>query len=157
MRQNKQGPEDAKLRTALENMRYKACTSEDINFLRTLISSSLPGRPSICSDDFRNVSIITGTNLQKDEINKIGAIQFAQGTNQELVDFYSEDSSRVSSTEIDNSTGIKQIPEITEEIQKALWDQQPSTTDKHIAGKLSLCLGLPVMIRHNYATELCMT
>ena len=42
-------------------------------------------------------------------------------------------------------------------MQKALWDQQPSTTDKHIAGKLSLCIGLPVMIRYNYATELCMT
>ena len=36
-------------------------------------------------------------------------------------------------------------------------DQQPSTTDKHIAGKLSLCIGLPVMIRFNFATELCMT
>ena len=157
MRQKKQGPEDTKLRTALENMRYKACTGEDINFLRTLISSSLPGRPSICSDDFRNVSIITGTNLQKDEINRVGALRFAQETNQRLVDFYSEDSSRVSSTETDNSTGIKRISEITEEIQKALWDQQPSTTDKHITGKLSLCLGLPVMIRYNYATELCMT
>jgi hypothetical protein len=42
-------------------------------------------------------------------------------------------------------------------MQRALWDQQPSTTDKHIAGKLTLCLGLPVMIRTNYATELCMT
>ena len=29
----RQSPEDAKLRTALENMRYKACTQEDITFL----------------------------------------------------------------------------------------------------------------------------
>ena len=101
--------------------------------------------------------IITGTNLQKDEINRVGALRFAQETNQRLVDFYSEDSSQVSFTETDNSTGIKRIPEITEEIQKALWDQQPLTTYKHITGKLSLCLGLPVMIWHNYATELCMT
>jgi hypothetical protein len=42
-------------------------------------------------------------------------------------------------------------------MQKALWEQQPSSTDKQIAGKLSLCLGLPVMIRRNYATEICMT
>jgi len=26
-----------------------------------------------------------------------------------------------------------------------------------VAGKLSLCIGLPVIIRHNYATELCIT
>ncbi len=35
MRQNKQSSEDTKLRTALENMRYKSCTVDDINFLRT--------------------------------------------------------------------------------------------------------------------------
>jgi hypothetical protein len=42
-------------------------------------------------------------------------------------------------------------------MREALWSQHPSTTDKHIAGKLSLCIGLPVMIRYNYATEICMT
>ena len=41
-------------------------------------------------------------------------------------------------------------------MQKAL-SEQPSSTDKQIAGKLTLCLGLPIMIRHNYATEICMT
>jgi hypothetical protein len=159
MRQNKQSPEDTKLRTALENMRYKACTAEDICFLRTLISSEQPGRLSVCSSNFRNVSIITGTNLQKDEINRLGAIRFAQETNQELTDFYSDDTVRVSSSssEMQQSSGAKRVSEISEGMQKALWDQLPSTTDKHIAGKLSLCIGLPVMIRYNYATELCMT
>jgi len=42
-------------------------------------------------------------------------------------------------------------------MRKALWSQPPSSTDKHIPGKLSLCIGLPVMIRYNYATEICMT
>ena len=42
-------------------------------------------------------------------------------------------------------------------MQEILWNQLPSTTDKHIAGKLSLCIGLPIMIRHNFATELCIT
>ena len=37
------------------------------------------------------------------------------------------------------------------------WSQPPSSTDKHIAGKLSLCISLPVMIRYNFATEMCMT
>ena len=157
MRQNKQSPEDTKLRTALENMRYKACTPDDICFLRTLVSSEQPGRMSVCSNDFRNVSIITGTNLHKDEINRLGAIRFAQETDQELTDFYSDDTVRVSSSETHQSSGAKRVSEISEGMQKALWDQQPSTTDKHIAGKLSLCIGLPVMIHYNYATELCMT
>ena len=160
MRQKKQSLEDTKLRTALENMRYKACTADDVNFLRSLVSSEQPGRSSACNSDFRNVSIIIGTNLQKDEINRLGAIRFAQETNQDLTDFYSDDTVRVSlASELSHqsSSGVKRVAEISEEMQKAIWDQQPSTTDKHIAGKLSLCIRLPVMIRYNYATELCMT
>jgi hypothetical protein len=42
-------------------------------------------------------------------------------------------------------------------IQQILWDQPPCTNMKLIAGKLSLCVGMPVMIRNNIATELCMT
>ena len=160
MRQKKQSPEDANLRTALENMRYKSCTAADIKFLRTRISSTHPNgseRSSICDANFRNISIITGTNLQKDEINRLGAIRFAQETNQVLTDFFSDDSARVHSTDTDRSSNTKRVAEISNEMQKALWEQQPSSTDKQIAGKLSLCLGLPVMIRHNYATEKCMT
>ena len=163
MRQKKQSPEDAKLRTALENMRYKSCVAADINFLRTRISLTHPDGPdrsSICEGSFRDVSIITGTNLQKDEINRLGAVRFAQETNQVLTDFFSEDSAGVHSSEIDrtsSSSSIKRVAEISDEMQKALWEQYPSSTDKQIAGKLSLCLGLPVMIRHNYATEICMT
>ena len=157
MRQSKQSAEDTMMRTALENLRYKACTPVDINFWRTKISSSLPGRSSICNKEFRDVSIITGTNLQKDEINRLGAIRFAQETGQDLVDFYSEDTSKVSPSNLDKVSGTKRVAQLTNEMQKALWDQQPSTTDKHIAGKLTLCLGLPVMICTNYATELCMT
>jgi uncharacterized protein DUF6570/helitron helicase-like protein/PIF1-like helicase len=161
MRQKNQSPEDASLRTALENMRYKSCTAADISFLRTRISSTHPDgddHPSICESNFRDVSIITGTNLQKDEINRLGALRYAQETNQVLTDFYSDDSPRVHSTDADARTSnTKRVAEIPDEMQKALWDQQPSSTDKQIAGKLTLCLGLPVMIRHNYATEICMT
>jgi hypothetical protein len=147
MRQKKQSLEDTKLRTALENMRYKVCTPDDVNFLRSLVSSDQPGRSSACDSDFRNVSIIIGTNLQKDEINRLGAIRFAQETNQDLTDFYSDDTVRVSlASELSHqsSSGAKRVSEISEGMQKAIWDQQPSTTDKHIAGKLSLCIGLPV-------------
>ena len=69
MRQKHQSAEDAQFQTALENMRFKACTPEDIVFLCTFVSSKLPGHHSICDEDYQNVSIITGTNLHKDEFN----------------------------------------------------------------------------------------
>jgi len=53
MRQNKQSKEDAKLRAALENMRYKACKPKYITFLRSQISSNMPGWSSVCQDQFR--------------------------------------------------------------------------------------------------------
>jgi len=40
--------------------------------------------------------------------------------------------------------------------QIVLWNAPPSTSD-HIAAKLSLCIGLPIMLRHNDATELYIT
>ena len=157
MRQSKQSAEDGMFRTCLENMRYKACTPDDIAFLRTRISSSVPGRPSICHEHFRDVSIITGTNLHKDEINRLGAIRFAQETGQSLTDFFSDDSPRVTQADPEEAKGVKRVAELTNEMKDGLWSQPPSSTDKHIAGKLSLCIGLPVMIRYNFATEMCMT
>ena len=158
MRQKKQSSDDAKLWTALENMRYKACTPADIAFLRTRVSSTIPGRLSICDRNFRNVSIITGTNIYKDEINRLGAIRFAQETGQTLTDFFSEDSHVAPSrSDPDEARGVKRVGEITKEMMEGFWSQPPSSTDKHIAGKLSLCIGVPVMIRYNFATEICMT
>lgn len=43
-----------------------------------------------------------------------------------------------------------------EEDQTMLWDLEHNATD-HIPGKLSLCIGLPIMVRYNTATELCIT
>ena len=164
MRQNRQSNDDNKLRVALENMRYKACKPDDIVFLRTRISCNMPGRPSVCQESFRNVSIITGTNLHKDEINRLGALRFAHETGQSLTDFFSDDlplATTQNRTEQGHghheSSRVKRVSEITDEMRTALWSQPPSSTDKHIAGKLSLCIGMPVMIRHNYATEICMT
>ena len=89
-------------------MHYKACTPEDIRFLRTHISSNLHNRPSICDDNFWNVSIITAKNLHKDEINRLSAIQFAQETGQKLTKFYSEDSVNVNNN-VKKNTGALHI------------------------------------------------
>ena len=42
------------------------------------------------------------------------------------------------------------------DVQKTLWDSSPHSSE-HFPGKLSLCLGMPIMIRNNDATELCIT
>ena len=80
MRQSTQTSDDALFRCALENMRFKACTPEDITFLRTRISSL--SRTSVTHPDFRNVSIITARNAHRDEINRLGTIRFAADTGQ---------------------------------------------------------------------------
>src|SRR5438046_9059003 len=46
--------------------------------------------------------------------------------------------------------------EIDFDDQQEIWKLRPGATG-HFAGKLSLCLGMPVMIRNNDATELCIT
>ena len=65
MRQKIQSKNDDKLQKALENMRYKDCTPSDIQFLKTQITSTIPGRPSITATEFKYVSIITAKNAQK--------------------------------------------------------------------------------------------
>jgi len=91
MRQDQQSEEDDKFRRALENMRYKACTPEDISFLRTRIAGPGDKRPKLAQKHFRNISIITTGNPQKDRINELGNLCFSQEAKQELVNFYSYD------------------------------------------------------------------
>ena len=160
MRQTQQSENDDKLRKALNNMRYKDCTLDDIQFLRTLISSQLPGKPSITAPEFRFVSIITAKNAQKDEINRLACQKFAQESEQELVDFFSDDT--LKSAEDMNKNSKQQrnkikITKITDKLQKILWQLPHSSADKPVPGKLSLCMGLPIMIKCNVATELCIT
>ena len=66
-------------------------------------------------------------------INKLGAIRFAQKTGQKLTNFYSEDSATVNNNE-KKTSGTLCIKKITDDIQRSLWSQPPSSTDKNIAG-----------------------
>ena len=165
MRQQMQTVEDAKFREALANMRYKACTPADIAFLRSRVPSGLPGRSHVNEKQFRNVSIITNLNSQKDEINRLGCERFAAETKQSLVDFYSIDTVPIDDSEEDGDKrkiyrGRRRAVKngiIPDEIQEILWEQPACANTKLIPGKLSLCIGLPIMIRNNTATEMCMT
>jgi hypothetical protein len=46
--------------------------------------------------------------------------------------------------------------EINVTLRHVLWNLRNSASD-HVPGKLSLCIGMPIMIRNNEATELCIT
>ena len=165
MRQRTQTDMDASLRKALVNMRYGACTPEDICFLRTRIAGRRSDQPKVASKDFRNVAIICGVHTQKDMINQLGCERFAAETGQSLTNFYSIDKW---GKEQDPATKTKwgkskaapkskhRSDEIDFDIQREIWKLRHGATE-HIAGKLSLCLGMPVMIRNNDATELCIT
>jgi len=165
MRQAQQSAEDSMLRTALENMRYKSCTPEDITFLRTRIAGKGPNDPKLAQKRFRNVSVITARNAQRDKINELGCERFAAENAQNLTSFYSIDRWR----NLDESRGKKGRPKkplidpvrktnmLSPDLQNILWEQPPASSDKHVAAKLTLCVGMPVMLKHNDATECCMT
>ena len=161
MRQKNQSAEDAKLRNCLENMRYGSCTHENLEFLYSRIAGPNANQPQLTDPQFRNVPIITAWNAQKDRINDIGVSRFAKDTNQKLTHFYSIDSVACSSME-KKKKGTKKLKVkpsmqiISSEMRHALWNAPP-TTSQHFAGKLSLCIGMPVIIRNNVATELCIT
>ena len=167
MRQKTQTPNDERLREALSNMRYKACTPDDIAFLRSCISSPLEGRSSVNEKQFRNMSVITTLNLPKDVINDLGSKRFAAETGQVLTNFYAEDTVNSSDSQENKSTKRNvsanvrkkkvQLPSLSPALQQTIWDLPPSSNTKNIPGTLSLCRGLPVIIRLNSATKLCMT
>ncbi|KAJ7626765.1 hypothetical protein B0H17DRAFT_963196, partial [Mycena rosella] len=148
LRQKDQTPLDAHMRTALENMQYAACTLDDIAFLRSHVASNRPDRLHLDTEDYRNVSMITALNIHKDTINKLGMEHFAADTGQDLVDFYSVDKLRCKQACF-RALGPK--------LQDALRKAMPSTTSDHIPGQLCLCVNMPVMIKANDTTELCIT
>ncbi|KAJ3967443.1 hypothetical protein EV361DRAFT_807252 [Lentinula raphanica] len=162
MRNQNDNNQDSLYRKALENMRYKSCTKEDIKCLSGLVSANKPNRHYIGSEPWRSAPIIIGENKQRDEINRLGAMRFATDTNQTLTLFYSEDaisssSSAKSDTKLPKYIKKSKVNSMSEDLQKLLWEQPPSTHEFHSPPVLPLCRGMPVIIRHNFATELNIT
>ncbi|KIK62181.1 hypothetical protein GYMLUDRAFT_72846 [Collybiopsis luxurians FD-317 M1] len=162
MRNQGQSVDDVKFRRALENMRYKACTPEDIQFLKTLVLSNKPGCHYIGSAPWQDAPIIVGENRQKDEINRLGCLRYAADTSQKLTDFYSTDSIMMTLEEHREKSTIKcksrsKVNTMSAELQRLLWELPPSSHENHATPVLTLCTGLPVIIRYNVATELNIT
>ena len=72
MRQRSQTPDDAKLRVALENLRYKSCTEQDIKLLQSRVAGRGKEKPKLNQPRFRNVSVITAWNVYRDEFDRKG-------------------------------------------------------------------------------------
>ncbi|KAJ3965602.1 hypothetical protein EV361DRAFT_810428 [Lentinula raphanica] len=162
MRNQSNTTQDNQYRKALENMRYKSCTKEDIKCLNGLVSANKPNRHYIGLEPWRSAPIIIGENKQRDEINRLGAMRFASDTNQKLISFYSEDFISSTSTSKCDTKSLKSIKKskvntMSQDLQKILWEQPPSTHEFHSPAILPLCHGMPVIIRHNFATELNIT
>src|SRR5215471_20565373 len=145
-------------------MIYLLGTPDDIKFLKTRVAGRRPDQPKLAEKQFRNVSVITALNAHKDKINQLGAERFAAENKQVLRDFYSIDHIGKSPDPAEKKRrGKKKKPagkhksnEINPWLQNVIWDLPHSSTE-HFPGKLSLCIGMPVMIRNNDATELCIT
>lgn len=159
MRQTASDASEISFRKALENLRWHACTPDDIALLRTRIAGPSTGL-SVDEDAYRNVSVITARNRDKDQINASNSARFAAETGQDLVDFYSWDDLKSSEAKRRDPRKRNRVyafcNKLSKQLQVKLWSQPPSTSEQ-IPGKLSLCMGLPVMIRYNEATDLCMT
>ncbi|KDR64842.1 hypothetical protein GALMADRAFT_82610, partial [Galerina marginata CBS 339.88] len=140
-------------------------TPEDIKFLRTFQAGRRENQPKVSAKEFRNIAIICGRHTQKDEINTLGCQRFADETGQKLTHFYSIDKwgkekDPASKSKWGKSKSAPKSKHKSNEIpfdeQLEIWKLRHGATD-NFAGKLSLCLGMPVMIRNNDATELCIT
>jgi len=111
MRQKTQTLEDAKFRTALENMRYKSCTDEDFALLRSRIAGQGASKPSLSAPEFRHISVITALNAHRDKINELGARKFASDMCTTLTHFYSQDKWQSNEDSVDES-GRNQGPNL---------------------------------------------
>lgn len=163
MRQSGTTEKDEKFRTALDNIRVGAATEDDLALLRTrLVSRDLDG-PNLGERRFRDVSVITPRNAHRDGINHVSVQRFAAEHNTTLHRFYSLDRKpghRVSAGAVADfrTARDRRAVEsgISDALQRELWGLPPCVT-QHVPGVLDICLGLPVMLKHNEAVELCAT
>ena len=158
MRQRGISDEDQKFRNALDNLRYRACTAQDVQLLHTRVGGTREGQPHLGMPQFRDISIITAWNTHRDAINEVSAERFARENNVQLHRFYSIDSLaeprwRSDSTKPPRKNKFKVM---TPTVRELLWRLPPASTE-HVPGVLLLCIAMPVLLKHNDATELCAT
>lgn len=91
MRQASSSKADIQFRQALENMRYRRCTEDNLHLLRSHILGIALNQPHLGNPRFRNVSVITGLNSHHDAINEASVTHFAEENSHIPHTFYSHD------------------------------------------------------------------
>jgi hypothetical protein len=162
MRQTGDNDNEKAFRTALENLRYHACTPDDIALIRSRIAFLGGGLSrSIDEGGFKNVAIITSENRDKDLFNDANSARFALEHGQELCNFQSVDTISGKEPKRQNGKGKKKkvfakLKNLSPVHCLDLWSQPPHTSNE-IPAMLRICLGMPALIRYNIATGLCIT
>jgi hypothetical protein len=168
LRQKGLSLEDKVFCVALENMRFACCTESDIELLRTCVATSNTGQ-LLDDPNFRNVSIITAHNQDRDTVNDAGCVLFAQDNDLQLSHFYSCDCWATNEGNV-NGSSLKgawkkkrkvfdptcKTDRLSAGDQEHFWSLSPEHTD-HSPGKLSICLGMLILLKKNVATEMCIT
>ncbi|VDB96794.1 unnamed protein product [Peniophora sp. CBMAI 1063] len=142
-----------------QNMRQRSQSEEDARF-RKLIPRD--GHPDIdlMHPDFVHASMITRRNSNRDLLNQVGTARFARAKKRKLYTFYAVDT--FSNAKVPANKAVFEhnplrtgnvIPK--EQAEKVL--SVPPGDTMSIPGKLTLCKGLPVIIKRNDATELNVT
>lgn len=166
MRQTGITVEDSQFRDALIHMRNKSCTKSDIALLNSRIIGRSGGSLSLSDPQFKNVSVITARNAHRDAINMYSVRRFAIEHSCRLEYFFSVDEweSPNSKSAGDHTRLLARLianprqnrGDLDTNIRELLWGLSPSATNNH-AGTLALCVGMPVLLKSNEATELCAT
>lgn len=103
-----------------------------------------------------NTSFITARCKNFDDhINLLGAARFASVNGQQITSFYSNDQFQGGSVDISTKAGCVRDKNIVDgkrysnhipaEQQEIIWSLEPKYTE-HKAGRLDLCIGMPVML-----------
>ncbi|OBZ78025.1 hypothetical protein A0H81_02091 [Grifola frondosa] len=166
MRQRGMSAEDIAFKHALSNLRYKSCTPDDLALLRGRVIRPSCSERTLDAPRFKDVSIITPRNAHRDAINAFNIDRFAADHGKPLHHFHSIDTyapvhegASVRKTQrrmASVADPIRKLNTIDPHMQEILWRIPPSLTDHH-AGILTLCEGMPVLLKHNEATEICAT
>ncbi|KAJ3484804.1 hypothetical protein NLI96_g5383 [Meripilus lineatus] len=157
MRQTGQSENDKKFRLLLENLRYADCSKDDLALLHSRVLSDTFPRTTLNKPEFKYVSILTGLNSHRDAINDLMSIRFSREHQTPLKELFSIDRWNVDGfvASLPRATKEQELVSIRN-MQRYLWRLPPSVTS-HSAGVLRICIGMPVMLKHNEATEVCAT
>ncbi|KAI0682431.1 hypothetical protein C8T65DRAFT_713946 [Cerioporus squamosus] len=150
MHQNGMSDDDIHFRTALKNMQFARCMKEDIALLMRHVQSS-QGPSEMGHDHFRDVSIITAWNANRDAINAERVRDFAKACELPVRSFFSSDLWGKNKDGASNCQ-VQHLNDST--VDPGCWS---TDHDKHHAGVLYLCVDMPVLLKYNEATELCAT